>query len=702
MSSSSTLHVLIADPSANAAEELVRELRNAGHNARGQHAEDSDAFTALLERQRWDLVVVRRDAEMSYDPTALIRQARECDVDLPILLVEDGTELARLTAGIEQGASDVLLAGEDARFMLVVKRELAGLTARRAVQRAEAALAETERRSQLLLDSSSEAIAYVHDGMHVYANRAYAQLFGYDSGEDIEAVPLLDMIAAEYQDTFKQRLKQFDADQPTDGFPISGVRSDRTTFEGEMSLGHAAFDGEPCMQVLIRCTPVRAARIEEAEELRAQDPVTGLTSRPFFLEAVEKRAVLRDKGGKEGAVVIVEIDDFDSVRKNAGMSASDRILKDVADVLAGRASGDVLLARLSDDRFAALIPTTTSGVAEALGEKFRRGIEDLMSTVGGKTTRLTASVGIAMINARTASAQEVLDQAARAVRHVREQDRAGNGVYLFDPADFAQPPPTRIDSSDEEARETLLLLSEGMKSNSLVLLFQPIVSLHGGDEEHYEVYLRLPDRDGNLLPPDDFMHFAEQAGLGGRVDRWVVLHAIKKLAQQRSRGRETRLTINLTHAALTDESFLPWLRVALKAAKLPRDAVILQFTEIAATTYLKQAKAFTEALSQLECRAGVSQFGNSVNPFATLRHLTVDYVKLDGKYVGNIEKDEAAGAELGKTLAELEKLGKTTIVPKVGNPALMAHLFQSGARLVQGNYFGEPTSEMDFDFASEA
>lgn len=701
MNSSKALHLLLADPSANAAEELVRELRNAGFNARGQHVEDAEGFGEQLARQRWDLLVVRRDPEMGYDPAALVAQARSADAGLPILLLEDGTELERLTAGLEAGASDVLLAGEDTRFLLVLRRELDALEERRARHRAEAALAESERRNQLLLDSSSEAIAYVHEGMHVYANRAYARLFGHEAGEDLEAIPLMDMIASEYQDTFKQRLKQFDADQPMEGFPISGVRADGSSFEGEMTLGHAAFDGEPCMQVLIRATPVRAARLEEPEEAKAQDPVTGLLSRPFLLDALEQRAALRDRDGKEGALLLVDLDDFDRVRREAGVGAGDTVLRDVAEVLAGVCSGDARLGRLSEDRFAVLLESCTAGTAEALGEKLRRAVEDLMCAVDGTTVRLTASVGIGVIGARTGSAQEVMDQAGRALRHVREQDRAGNGVYLFDPKDFATPPPERTDHGDEEAREILTLLQEGMKANSLVLLFQPIVDLHGGEEEHYEVYLRLPDRDGNLLAPEDFMHFAEQAGLGGRVDRWVVLHAVKKLAQQRSRGHDTRLTINLTHAALTDESFLPWLRVALKAAKLPKEAVILQFTEIAATTYLKQAKAFTEALGQLECRAGLSHFGDSVNPFATLRHLAVDFVKLDGKYVADLEDDDADAGELKDALSELAKLGKTTIVPKVGSPALMAHLFTAGARLVQGNYFGEPSSEMDFEFGSD-
>lgn len=247
----------------------------------------------------------------------------------------------------------------------------------------------------------------------------------------------------------------------------------------------------------------------------------------------------------------------------------------------------------------------------------------------------------------------------------------------------------------------LHLLSEGIKTNALVLLFQPIISLHGEEREHYEVYLRLPDGKGNLLTPDDFIHLAEQAGMGGRIDRWVVLQSVRKLAAGRGEGRDVRLTINLTHNALTDDSFLPWLKVALKAAKLPREAVVLQFTEIAATTYLNQAKTFSESLSKLECIVGLSRFGGSVNPFGTLRHLEVAYVKLDGALISDITGDEESRKKFGAMIKQLEESGHRPVVPMVSDAQILAQLFQAGVNYVQGNYFAEPTPDMDFEFQSD-
>lgn len=702
MKRSEPIHLIVVDPSQNVAEELVSELRNAGYATRAQQVDSIEDLDAALARQRWDLVVCRRDPEMDYDPDAVIARVRQNELDCPVLLLDDSTDIGRLTEGLEAGATDVLLAGEDDRFMLVLHRELANLAERRGRRHAELAMMESERRNQLLLDTSTAAIAYVHEGMHIYANRAYVELFGYADADDLAAIPLLDMIDADVHEEFKRRMKQFDATESAEPFPIRGIRQDDATFAGTMTMTMAAFDGEPCMQVLIREEEKSGASSEELEQLRAQDPVTGLLNRPYFLEALERAVedARRDRGAS--ALLDIEIDDGARIRSEAGLTGTDEVHREVANALRACCGEGVTLARISDDGFAALVAGANREAVGQLAEKIRVVIEELLASAGKRTVRVTASIGASMIGNRTASAAEALDQATRAVSRVREKNAAGNAVYVFDPADFVTAPNSRGAQDDERARTVLRLLADGIKNNSLVLLYQPIVSLRGEDRGHYEVYLRLPDGDGNLLRPDQFMQLAEQAGMGGRVDRWVVLNSIKRLAQHRAEGHDTRITINLTHAALTDESFLPWLKVALKAAKLPREALIMQYSETAATTYLKQAKAFGDAMGSLDCQLGLSHFGGSVNPFGTLKHLKVDYVKLDGSFSDGLEDgDEEKQEALREMIETLETQGKITVLPKVGNANMLAALFSSGANYVQGNYFGEPSPDMDYDFAGD-
>lgn len=699
MSRSEPIHLIIADPSENSAEEIVSELRNAGHATRAQHVANLEQLDALLHGQRWDLMLCRRDDEADYQPEDLIARVRQQELDCATILIENSTDPECLTSGLKAGATDVILDGQDERFLLVVQRELSNVTERRKRRHAELAMKESERRNQLLLDSSRSAIAYVHEGMHIYVNRAYVELFGYADQDELAAIPLLDMIAPEHQATFKQKLKDFDAEASTEPFPISCVRQDGSSIESSMTLTMAAFDGEPCMQVLIRHDEP-AASTAEIQQIRSQDPSTGLLNRPFFLERLDQAVEDARRERHSGGLMMLQIDDFAGVREQAGHTGTDAVVREMAQVLSGTTGDDVILARLGDDTFGVLTHDCGRDDLQKLADDYRAAAEEHLFSANEKTIRLTLSIGMTLIGSRSESAQEALTQASRATSHVRELKKEGNGSYLFDPADFKTERSNSIDPEDEHAREILNLLSDGIKSNSLVLLFQPIISLHGEEREHYEVYLRLPDGKGNLLTPDDFIHLAEQAGMGGRIDRWIVLQSVRKLAARRGEGRDARLTINLTHNALTDDSFLPWLKVALKAAKLPREAVVLQFTEIAATTYLKQAKTFSESLSKLECIVGLSRFGGSVNPFGTLRHLEVAYVKLDGALIGDITGDEDSRKKFSAMIKQLEEGGHRPVVPMVSDAQILAQLFQAGVNYVQGNYFAEPATEMDYEFQS--
>lgn len=246
--------------------------------------------------------------------------------------------------------------------------------------------------------------------------------------------------------------------------------------------------------------------------------------------------------------------------------------------------------------------------------------------------------------------------------------------------------------------DVLALLSEHVRHNTLVLLFQPTVCLRGEEHEHYEVYLRMPSRDGRLMTPDEFMPLAERAGMGGRIDRWVVLHALRRLASHRQQRPSARLTINLTQAAYTDPRFLPWLRLALQAASFPREAVVLQLSELPAARALPSAAAFTRALERLDCLVSLSHFGQSTDAFQTLRQLHADYAKLDGQFVQEHLESEAGRVTLQNMLEQLHQAGYRTIVPMVSDVHLLARLFQAGATYVQGNYFAEPSHEMDYQF----
>ena len=259
-----TIRLLILEDSQNEAERLVSLFRNAGQATRVHRLTSSDDLAEAL-KQTWDLLINAPQSE-NLDPSEAINAIRRQAKDIPIIQLTAGNDAEAITEALMLGAQDALPQGEDEWLLLVANRELANLEERRARRSAEVALREAEKRCQLLLDSSVDAIAYVHDGMHIYANRAYLELFGYDDVEDLEGMPMIDLISSADQSRFKTFLKNYQSMEGSAELACGGVRADGDTLKTRMHFSPAAYDGEPCIQVVIRAENDSA----ELQKLRNQ------------------------------------------------------------------------------------------------------------------------------------------------------------------------------------------------------------------------------------------------------------------------------------------------------------------------------------------------------------------------------------------------------------------------------------------------
>ncbi len=279
-----TIRLLILEDSQNEAERLVSLFRNAGQATRVHRLTSSDDLASALQ-QTWDLLIAAPSSE-NLEPSEAIAAIRRQAKDIPIVQLTASNDAEAITDALTLGAQDALPQGEDEWLLLVANRELANLEQRRARRSAEVALREAEKRCQLLLDSSVDAIAYVHDGMHIYANRAYLELFGYADVEDLEGMPMIDLIEACDQGSFKTFLKNYQTMEGNSELTCSGVRVDGDSFKARMHFSPATYDGEPCIQVVIRAEN-DSAELQKLREISTQDPITGLHNRNHFTELVD-------------------------------------------------------------------------------------------------------------------------------------------------------------------------------------------------------------------------------------------------------------------------------------------------------------------------------------------------------------------------------------------------------------------------------
>lgn len=685
-----TIKLLILHESRDDAEQLMNLIRNSGRATRGQLIDSADTLLSALNSGQWDLMLLRPEAE-GMTAHECLQQVKKLDKDIPALLLIDGNEAEQITEGLMNGFEDVVPADDEERLMLVIQRELRNLGERRGRRLAEFNLREAEKRCNVLLDSSRDAITYVTDGMHTYANQAYLELFGYDDAEDLEGMPIMDMVSPKDHENFKNFLRAYSAgESDSNEFVCHGICTDGTEIQARMIFSNATYDGEPCTQILIRTNQADAQLQERLKEISSQDLLTGLFNRQHFTQELDKTLQWATTNSKTAVIFYIQLDNFAAIQSDIGMAAADMVISDIAMLLKEAVPQGAVLARFGDEIFTVIIKEKTLDQGATLAEKIRAGIEDHMSEVQERTVQVTASIGVTLISENSENSEAVITRVHQTSEGVREGKPLGNGVNVFDPASVK-----KIDAND-----TAAVVQDAIDRGLFKLLFQPVIDLRGGGGELYEAFLRMVDDNGKEVSPADFLGAASQQELSEKIDRWVILQSIKLLADHRASGHDTRLIINITGESLRDQTLLPWLSVALKAARMPSDAIIFQFNESDATTYLKQAKDFTRGLRELHCKVSLSRFGCSLNPFNNLKHLEVDYLKIDGSFTKDLGSKESQDA-LKEMVASAHSQGKLTIAPFVESAAMLSTLWQIGVNYIQGYYLQAPTEKMNYDFSSD-
>jgi len=688
-----TLHLLLLTHDQNDAEGLVSLLRNSGRATRAHMVSSITDFTSQIQDKTWDLVLVEPSAQ-DIEPKEIFKQIKRLDKDLPVVILAEDVDPMLLEFYLKLGACDVVPADESNLLSIVIQRELNNLNNRRILRTTQVKLRDAEKRCQSLLESSKDALTYIHDGMHIYANQAYLDLFGYESVDDLEGMPVMDMVASRDQDNLKKSLKSFLIAGGSVDLKYNGLKTDNSEIPITMSLSSATYADESCTQIVIRASSDSSNLEAKLKEISSRDLLTGLYNKPYFMDSLESavdRAVLK---GNVGAAIYINIDRFGRVKSQVGINNADSVLFSVADYLKSAIEEGDTLARIGEDIFAWIRPNINAEQALAVSEQFREGIEQLVIDANSQTVTITASIGVALINDSCSDPSDILQrshQAADAVRYDEGHEK-GNGVHLY-VAEEAAP-----DNSEEGIEKQVIA---ALKAGSFNLLFQPLINLKGEEQEHYETLLRLPQANGEELSAGDFLNgFAISEDLKRKIDRWVILHSTKLLSEHRLQNMKTRLFVNLSAASLLDDTLSSWIGVALNAAKLESDSVIFQFNEEDATKFLTQAQTFTADLKAKGYSCALSRFGCSLKPFQTLKHLSLDYIKVDGSFTHELNQPEALET-LKKMLADLHEQELKTIVPLVESASAVASLWQLGTHFIQGYYVQAPQAGMAYNFSDE-
>jgi diguanylate cyclase (GGDEF)-like protein len=414
----------------------------------------------------------------------------------------------------------------------------------------------------------------------------------------------------------------------------------------------------------------------------SHDELTGLPNRREF-EAQLETALLNAKAKQDRyALLYIDIDQFALINDLHGHVVGDAVLRQIGQRLLMAKSDDALLSRMAGNEFALLLRCDRD-VALDLAEKLRIAVAAGAFSWADGSVDLTASIGLVEITKYADSAINLLHDAIYATESAKKHGR--DRVFLLE--------------SDVEvlARRDKLLawvnkLNVVMESDMLVLRAQPIVrSNMPGEIKHYEILLGLRGENNSVLPPSDFIEAAECYNRMQRVDRWILSHAFAWLGKKIASGAEApTLSINLSANSLNDSSFLDFLIEQFGINAVPPHLICFEVTETATIDNLANAADFIRQAKKIGCAFALDDFGTGRSSYEYLKQLPVDYLKIDGMFIVNIDKDPN-DLLMVKSINEIaHAMGIKTIAEYVEREEILTTLREVGVDYAQGYAVGKP------------
>ncbi len=694
-SSPTAIRLLVLSRSLDRTEVITTSLRNGGLAVHGVRFSQMDKLEEKLQNESFDMLLC-----CAFESGIDLRQTLDCvhaiDRDLPLLVMSDaGADSGQLLQAMREGARDLVDESDLEHLQLVVAREFGALQQRRDLAQAQQRLKETEQRCLGLIESSREAIAFIQDGMHVHVNPAYLELFGIKNREDVEDMPLLDMIDKEHHKELKRSLKELEAGGGKTSLSLDTVvrRQEGDTLEAGIYLAKASMDGEPCLQVIVRGKHQSSQDMEKKlRRLSRLDADTQLPNRQYFTSQLDHWVDAAEDDDDLRALFYVSLDNYSQMRRSLGVGGIDQLVKNIAEQLRAEITKTDLLARFSDSTFSLLCRRGSVNEIEALAERLRTVIAGVAMPdgIGVATTAPSASIGISLISDPHADTHDLINEAYKSSESAREQ--GGNKVVVYREA-TASAAPDAIDAQDSKV---LQQIDAALSQNRFQLAFQPIVSLQGDTRENYAVLVRMLDEKGDEVLPEFFMKQATQYGKMVDIDRWIVRNAIAALSEQRKEGRKINLFISLSEPSLVDKDTLLWICDCLREFDARGGWLTFQIREKHARENLRPVVKLVDGLKKIRCQIAIDHFGLLPKAEAVLNHVQADFVKLAPSFVRELNNNQQKQDELNNLNEMILNHGMKTVATSVEDANSLTVLWTVGVGYIQGYFLQEPSETIEY------
>jgi EAL domain-containing protein (putative c-di-GMP-specific phosphodiesterase class I)/GGDEF domain-containing protein/PAS domain-containing protein len=696
--SSDRTFLLVIDRNPETAARINGLLRNTGIEVHVLHADNPAETERLVREFKPFLIYYLPDNQPMFPVAEAARIAEAHEVFLGVDLAQSQgqerfEEAARTAAAIGIG---------DEAQLPAISRRLASLGQAATIEeRIRAQGEEIEQRLDLLLNSTREPVAYFHEGLHVAANRAYLELLGVDSLEDLSVVSLLEVLHQDDVD-MKSMIRGFgDASFPPDGDPFELRPPAADPLTVNLTFAPVRFEDEDCVQMLVRFPgeaqdmPEAPARVEKgaapqatsekaAEAAIAEtpdpiasadtdtDPMTGMLWRAPFLSRLNHRLAHQDEG-LGAAVYFLVADKAAEQLENLGLQDLDRYVQATANEILSCLEKEDDVCRVSDSAYAFFVARKDKSTLKRIGEKLRASIEHQGLEPSDGPKPATCSIGVVLLDHQHYDPENVLENARSACRLAAEQ---GNKVVRYKPAQLAGV------SEDEEAqwRERIRY---ALENEDFYTVQHSIMNLDGDLEGLVENRTFMHEDDGDL-PGEAYLPAAERNQLASQVDRLVIPGLLQAVA-----SGEERQILDISGNSVQDFSFPTWFQRTLQETRVPGKRIVLQWPAWAAREQTRAAQRLIDELAPLGVQFSVSGFDTDPKTLALLESLKLQYVTLDHDLTRDLQGDPTQLDRIREVIQVAEPLQVLTIASDVPTSSDLATLWRGGVKLVSGDFIQE-------------
>lgn len=459
-------------------------------------------------------------------------------------------------------------------------------------------------------------------------------------------------------------------------------------------------DGRGPANVMATATPLRDRRnrlngcvlvfrtVEESRRVSNRlswqvdhDPLTELPNRRLLEDLLVKAIDAARSSRQIHVLLYIDLYNFSLVNDTGGRLAGDTLLRECGKLLTQTVGVDHVVARIGNDEFAVLLLNCVVEEARAIAEEILERIMSFSFPWEERRLKIGANIGAEVIDKNTSSELDVLVAAAACCAQAKESGR--NRLY-FQPYHKGEQPVRK------KIAEWLPRITEALEQDRFCLHYQPITALgdFSAKASHYEALIRMVDESGKLVAPNEFIPPAERYGLIDDIDRWTVSQVVSELSAQKT--TRMRIAVNLSGATIGDEKFKDYVLDLIEESKIDPHRLQFEITETAAVRQFDRALDLIHALKAKGCYFSLDDFGSGLSSFGYLKQLPVDFLKIDGSFVRNMELNDIDFSMISTINHLAHIMGISTIAECVENQTQMTMLEQIGVDYVQGFFIAKP------------